>query len=222
VSDALPPAELRARVLAAARAEPVAARTGWLRRSGILAAAGVSCSVATLWVIGGPSTDGRPVGYYATVVAVWAVIGAVATWAGVSRGRSMLGRPASWRLSVAVLTPVALATGALLAGLAWPSTFSGVSDLRHHVICAGCTVLMAIGPLAAFALVRRGSDPVAPGLSGAALGAAAGAWGATCIELRCGLATVDHVLLGHVLPVAALALLGVVVGSRLVAVRAEA
>jgi hypothetical protein len=221
VSDALPPADLRARVLAAARAEPVAARAGWERRVGILAVAGAAFSVGTLWIIGGPSVDGRPVGYYATVVAVWALIGVIATWAGVSRGRSMLGRPASWRLSVAVLTPVALATGALLAGLVWPSTFSGASDLRHHVICAGCTVLMAIGPLAAFALLRRGSDPVAPGLSGAALGAAAGAWGATCIELRCGLATVDHVLLGHVLPVAALVVLGVIVGSRFVAVRAD-
>jgi hypothetical protein len=220
VSDAPPrSAELRARVLAAARAESVVPRSIWLRRGAMALAAGAAVSLVTLVAIGGPSADGRPIAYYEAIVALWAAIGVVATWAGVSRGHSMLGRPAPWRVSVAVLTPVALVATALLAGAAWPSTFQGESGFHHHVVCIVCTLVMAAGPLVAFVLMRRGSDPVAPRLTGAALGATAGAWGATCIELRCGLATVDHVILGHVLPVVVLAVAGIAVGARWIAVR---
>ena len=215
----MPSAELRARVLAAARARPAASRTTWQRRGAVRLAVGVALSVGVLLAIGGPSADGRPAGYFSIVLGLWAVVAMAATWFGVTRGRSMLGRPAWARVAVAVLTPVALFATAVAAGAAWPSGVVGHSDLRHHAVCVTCTLVMALGPFVAFLAMRRGSDPVAPRLMGAALGAAAGAWGAACIELRCGLATVDHVVLGHVLPVAVISAVGFLLGARWLAVR---
>jgi hypothetical protein len=61
---------------------------------------------------------------------------------------------------------------------------------------------------------------VAPRLTGAAIGAASGAWGALAIQLHCAHTSPTHVVLGHILPVVALTLVGVVLGDRVVAVRA--
>jgi hypothetical protein len=52
------------------------------------------------------------------------------------------------------------------------------------------------------------------------MGAAAGAWGAVTIELHCGHAAPDHVLAGHLLPVALITLLGVLVGHWALSIRA--
>jgi hypothetical protein len=214
-----PSAELRARVLAAASAEPAAPRSaGLARRVGIIAA-GMALSVAILVYIGGPLPDGRPVGYFALMAALWSLVVFAATWAGVARGRSMLGRPTSVRVVVATLTPAALVVTALAAALLWPATIAEPSTMGDHVFCIELGSLMALGPLVAFALVRRGSDPVAPRLTGAAVGAAAGAWGGLFIELRCGHASVEHVLLGHVVPVAIFALLGALVAGSVVSVQ---
>jgi hypothetical protein len=77
---------------------------------------------------------------------------------------------------------------------------------------------MAFGPLAAFAYVRRHTDPVHPRLTGAAVGAAAGAWGALAIGMHCPGTMPVHVLAGHVTPVFLLTLLGIWIGGRGVSV----
>jgi hypothetical protein len=217
----LPPADLRARVLARAEAEPVAPRAAatWTRVLAVGAALGVSYGL--LMSIGGPGAYGRSQAYTVVLTALWGLVGVLGAWAGVARGRSMLGRPASWRLAVFVLTPVALVATALLAGALWPPPYKA-ADLDKHLVCVEWSMLMAVAPLVAFAWLRRGSDPVAPRLTGAAIGTAAGAIGAVGIELRCSHATVDHVLLGHVLPVLILAGLGALIAGRVVAVTAEA
>jgi len=131
----------------------------------------------------------------------------------------MLGRPAALRVVVVALTPVALLVTALVAALAWPQTLADDATVVTHLICVGFALLCALGPLVAFAVVRRGSDPVAPRLTGAAIGAASGAWGALAIELHCGHASPAHIVLGHLLPVVALTLVGILVGDAVVAVR---
>lgn len=79
----------------------------------------------------------------------------------------------------------------------------------------------AVGPFVAFAVLRRGSDPRRPWLTGAAIGTAAGAWGAAILPLICGFTAPRHMLIGHLLPVVLMAAVGVVLGERLVAVRAK-
>lgn len=214
-----PSAELRARVLAAARAEPVPTRSAGLARRAAIVAVGVVASVLVLAYIGGPKPDGRPMGYFLAMAALWSLVVLAATWGGVARGRSMLGRPTSVRVVVAALTPATLVVAALAAAMLWPSTISDAATMDDHLVCLELGSLMAIGPLVAFALVRRGSDPVAPRLTGAALGAVAGAWGGLFIELRCGHASVEHVVIGHVVPVVIMTLLGALIAGSVVSVR---
>jgi hypothetical protein len=172
-------------------------------------------------IIHGPEARGRPVAYVVELEVFWGALAVLATWAGVTQGRSMLGRPASLRLAVAALTPVALLLAWLPVALSWPATLHDASSLRSHVVCIVMTFAFAAGPLVAFARLRRASDPVNPRLAGAALGAAAGAWGAVAHGIICGYTSPVHIVLGHVLPVALLAAAGVAVGDRVVALRAE-
>jgi hypothetical protein len=218
-----PPDDLRSRVFDAIARDPVPTRTiGSRRRLGVVMRA--AAVVALVWVaamIHGPAVRGRPLGYVIELDGLWLALAVVATWAGVARGRSMLGRPASWKVLVAGLTPVALLATWLPVALEWPQTLHDSSGPRAHLVCVLMTFAFAAGPLVAFARLRRASDPVNPRLTGAALGAAAGAWGAGAHALLCGYTSPMHIVLGHVLPVALLAALGVVIGDRVVALRAE-
>ena len=87
----------------------------------------------------------------------------------------------------------------------------------HGCKCLVLTLLLAAAPLAALVFSRRASDPVHPRATGAALGAAAGAWAAVAIDLRCAYGTLEHVAFGHALPVVLLAALGAWLGGRAVA-----
>jgi hypothetical protein len=220
--DPGPSADLRARVLAAARAEPAPPRAAGRRRNALVIAGALVLPVVLSALVHGPDAGGRPCGYVVALAAAWLMVSALATWGGVLRGQSMLGRPASWRVVVATLTPVALLVTAAMAALVWPQTMTDDAGPRHHVVCIVFTFLNALGPLVAFALIRRRSDPVAPRLTGGAIGAAAASWGALSVELHCGHASPGHVLIGHLMPVVLLTLIGVAVGHFVVAIRARA
>ena len=215
----VPPPDLRARVLAAAAAERVPPRGAGVRRAAVSVGVGFALSVLVSVLIGLPGNGGRPGAYVMAITIAWGAVAVAATLYGVARGRSMLGRPAGWRVAVAVMTPVVLLGASLALAAAWPSTTSDVAGLHEHLVCILFASLFAAGPLLAFAFVRRGTDPVAPRLSGAAVGAAAGAWGALGIELHCGHAGILHIVLGHVLPVVLLTAVGVVLGDRVIAAR---
>jgi hypothetical protein len=216
-----PQPELRLRILATASASPVAARGAGLRRRTLAIAGGFALPLAISLSPGWSRAGGRPAAYVVTLAAAWFAVGLAATWAGVTRGRSMLGRPAVWRVLVAALTPAALVATALVTALAWPQARDDGASAVAHVVCVAVAMVCALGPLLAFASVRRASDPVAPRLTGAAIGAAAGAWGALFIELHCAHTSASHIVLGHVLPVVLLTLLGALVGGRVLAIRPE-
>ena len=220
MSPTPPPAELRARILAAAAAEPATPLAEGARRRTLALLLGFALPVALSVCLGGPHSGARPWSYVVLLALAWLAVGIAATWGGVARGQSMLGRPAAMRLAVATLTPAALLATSMVAALAWPQTMADDATMTTHVVCVVFTVLCALGPLAAFAFVRRRSDPVAPRLTGAAIGAASGAWAALAIELHCSHASPSHIVLGHVLPVVMLTLLGVLVGDGVVAIRA--
>ena len=217
--DVAPSALLRARLMAAVDGEPVPARPVGEKRRAILA---IGVGAALLFgslAAARPSLTGRPAAYVTTLIAAWALVGVVATWAAATRGRSMLGRPAGWRLGVAVGTPLALVATSMAVALAWPAPALDVPAAVHG-ICFAMTVGLAVGPLVLLLVLHGATDPVRPGLTASSLAAAAGAWGAVAIALHCPVATSEHVLLGHVLPVAILAAVGIAAG-RFVAVRAE-
>jgi hypothetical protein len=214
-----PSAELRARVLDAVRNDAVPSRAAGARRRAIVIMLGFTVMFALGAAGGGPQLRGRPIGYVLALIAAWLPLAAMATWAGVARGRSMLGRPASWRLVVAVVTPAALLATWLAVALAWPATLRDMSGAHSHFVCIRATIVLAVGPLVAFVLVGRGSDAVSPRLGGAAMGAAAGAWGAAALPLFCGFTSPLHIALGHVLPVALVAAFGALLGERFLSIR---
>ncbi|MDP9150709.1 MAG: NrsF family protein [Myxococcota bacterium] len=223
-----PSPELRDRVLAAVAAEPVDARAGGARRHLAVLVAGFGLMVPVSVVLGGPGFRGRPPGYVVAIVISWFALAVATSWAGVSRGRSMLGRSPLWRAFTAAATPATLLVVSLVAGRIWPQMLQEAPGAHKRVlwfvappqiVCLVATPLFASGPLLAFALVRRASDPVAPRVTGAALGAAAAAWAAVAIALHCSRGSVHHVVVGHVLPAALLPLVGAALCSQIVAVR---
>jgi hypothetical protein len=220
----LPSPELRERVLAAARREPVAPSHEGARRRVAVVLRGfvLAGAIAAAAAIHGPvARTPRPLGCTLSLALLWLLLAVAATWAGVDRGRSMLGRPRRWRIAVATLTPVALFAAWLPVAFAWPQTLADTAPLRAHLICIAVTMALAAGPLIALAWLRRGSDPVSPRLTGAALGAAAGAWGDAAHVFICGHTAPAHIAVGHVLPVVLLTLVGVVIGDRVVALHAQ-
>jgi hypothetical protein len=221
VSGLQPPPALRARVLAAVRAEPVPPRAIAARKRALLVVGAILFAASLSIAIGRPGLRGRPFAYVASLALVWLVVSAGATWVGVLRGRSMLGRAAEWRSAAMALTPVALVATSLAFGIAWPQTLTDHAGLGAHLLCVLGTVGFALGPLLAFMAMRLASDPVAPRLTCGAIAAAAGAWGALGIELHCRYTSPWHVVVGHVLPVALLAMGGMLVGNSVVAIRAE-
>jgi hypothetical protein len=216
-----PSAEVRARVLAAVRAETVAPRANSARRRAWVIGLGFAAWAGASFGLGLPALRGRPASYVWALSACWLLVGIGSTWGGVGRGRSMLGRAPAARFATAVLTPVALVAAAIGSAMLWPQTLADESSAQAALVCLLWTIGLALGPLVAFLAVRRGVEPIAPRLSAAALAAAAGAWGALAIEVHCLHTSLSHVVLGHVLPVALLGVLGAVIGHRIVAVRGQ-
>lgn len=68
-------------------------------------------------------------------------------------------------------------------------------------------------------LVRRSSDPVHPGVTGAALGAASGAWAGVVVDLWCPVSHPAHIAVGHIFPIVLLSLFGLALGRRIIAMR---
>jgi hypothetical protein len=92
---------------------------------------------------------------------------------------------------------------------------------RPGARCFGLTLLLAAWPLTILCLSRRGTDPTHPNSLGAAIGIAAGAYAGVFVDLFCPVGHVQHVLLGHALPIVLLGLAGVWLGARLLAMHAK-
>jgi hypothetical protein len=88
-----------------------------------------------------------------------------------------------------------------------------LSDLtisRWGLRCLVISAIVGLPVLATFTVALRRSIPTASGLRGAALGTAAGAWAGLSVFIFCPSGDLLHMLVGHVLPIAALTLVGTV------------
>jgi hypothetical protein len=212
--------ELKQKVLASTRREPSPTRPQLVARTIALAASGVLVPLAIFLAASGTRLGPRPTALVAATAGGAFLVAALALWIALERGPSMLGRARGWLIGVAV--------GAPLAFLAWKVGFSagvpGMMDAwpaRAGYRCLGLTTAIAAWPFAVLALLRRGSDPTHPRSLGAALGVAAGAAAVALVDLWCPVGHLRHLLLGHVLPMALLGALGLIVGQRVLAVRAR-
>ena len=213
----LPP-ELRAAILAEAKRTP-SPDAGKTRRARVLAfAVGVGVAIACFAPFG-LKLGGRPPAFVALSAVGWAAIAIAASVVAAAKRKTMLGVARSALALVALGAAPAFFAWFMGCTMGWPDVRDGAGSFHQHVICLLSTSLFALGPVVALAFLRRGSDPVHPRATGAALGAAAGAWGGVLIDLHCPLASPMHVAIGHVLPIAIYAALGALVGSRLFGVR---
>jgi hypothetical protein len=205
------------RILELVRSRP-APRRGDRRLATAALGAIVAAAMAGTFLLWGGSANGG--GARPTPVTAWILAGAVAlaigaTWLALPPRRSMLPRPRGLLLAVALGVPLAVGAWLVLWHAGYQDPF-----VRAGWRCLGLTLATAPWPFALLAFVGPRVDPVQPALSGAALGAAAGAWAAVMVELWCPLADPDHVAKGHVLPLVALVALGALLGRRLFRMRA--
>lgn len=208
-------AALKMRVLAAARSRPALSRRQRGARTALLVAAAAEVMVAMSLLCGGPPhAAGRPAGAVAWLVMGTLGLALAATRFALPGPRSMLARKPGHLLGVALAVPFALGAWVQL----WHSACADSLE-RFGWRCAGLFLAIAPPPFAVLAYLARRIDPVSPHLTGAALGAAAGAWAAVLVEAWCPLSRCEHVLIGHVSPLLLLAAIGAAVGERLFGVR---
>ena len=186
----------------------------------VVVATSLAMTANVFLVAGGMSGDPRPRPLVVGTLLGWLSLAISSSWGALGRGGASEGRPGRQLAALATSVPV--------AALAW----MGAWMARYHVVAASLPVgddprcfLLALGlsvpAFLALTWVRRDTDVKHPRATGAALGGAAGAWGGTFLDAHCPSLDLVHLALGHVLPIAILALLGALLGNRLVRARAK-
>ena len=219
-------AELRARVLAAAAAQPSPTRAAVKRRNVFMGLVATASGIGAFVVFAALMSEGhllrsggqiapqqyveRPIGLVVATATGALGVAATAMWLALRRGRSMLGRSRRQLLLTAVLIPSSLLAWKLGCSIAFGASMVAWPE-RPGERCLVLSLLVATGPLLSL-LAIRGSAPVHPALNGAVVGFAAGACAWVATDLWCPVAFVPHLLLGHVLPLAVLAVAGALLG----------
>lgn len=202
-----PPDALRARVRASI-AETPPSRIG---RPARMAIATVSAAVAIVVGVAKirPDMQLGPSHALVALTAVLIVLAVATSVAGLARGRLGLGAPLLTLLVLAVATVPLYA----MATMMWP--VAGPEAPPHGE--TGCfSIALACGAvvLAGLTFALRRSVPAAPVARGALVGACAGAWAGLAVHLHCPAVGREHLLVGHILPLAIATLIGLLVVPR--------
>ena len=97
----------------------------------------------------------------------------------------MLGRSTASLVTLIVATPLALLAWKVGVTVPFGPQMLAPWPTRPGFLCLWLSLAMAVPLLVAFVAVRRRSDPVHPGLAGAALGVTAGVAAGTLVDLWC-------------------------------------
>jgi hypothetical protein len=204
------PAGLKAKILEAAKTQPAPTRRAVTFDSTLLLLTGGAAAVNVFLALGGSNMGPRPAALVVSTVLGRATIALASTWAALGRGGSMLGRSLAWLVATSVVTPLAIVAWMLLA------RDEPIVDPVGPWHCAATAIAIGLAPLGAFAAVHRQGDVAWPVATGAALGAAAGAWSDSFMVLHCAAADLAHRLLCHVGPTAVLVALGASLGALVI------
>jgi hypothetical protein len=161
---------------------------------------------------------GRALWFYVTCAISWSAVAAASMRGALGQARTTNWRPRSALIVVAAGTPGILFAMMFALAVLHPEVTT-IHPERLGLKCLGLTLAAAAFPLISLLYLRRESDPVHPALTGAALGSACGASAGIMVELWCPVATPAHVAFGHILPILVLALLGTLLGARVLRVR---
>ena len=208
---------LKDRVLDEVAKQPAPTRREVVRSTAILVGCGIFVALVLFFLKGGLRVTGRPPLLVALTSVGTAVIAGVGMWILFTRGRSMLGRPRALLVWAAVLSA--------LGFLGWKYGISSLYGLtedwpdRVGSRCLWLSTAMGALPLLAALLSWRRAASLTPVSTGAAFGAGAGLASAVLVDLWCPVAYLPHLMLGHALPIALLALLGGLLGAWLLRLR---
>lgn len=213
-----PSAELRARVLAAARSELSPTRAEARGRELLALVLGLAAPGAIFWRFGALRLAPRPHSLVVLTASGALAVAAIAFWLGVARGRSSLGRARSWLGLTVLLTPLSLFAVKVVASAEvdgmlrrWPE--------RPGLRCLGLSCACLAVPVWSFFWARRRTVTADATLRGAAAGTALGAAVWVLVDLNCPVAYFPHLLLGHGLPLALAALVGAALGVPVLSLR---
>lgn len=202
--------DLKARLLAATRAEPAPTRRQTRRRTEIAFALGVASMLVVFIAIGGVRPVDRPLWVIVLTASGALALAYTALALAFGRGASMVGRRSATLVWLLVAVPL------LLFG--WKLGVSAGCELtqwwpeRPGMRCLLWTLLMGSGLLASLLFARRRTISSRPALLGGALGVAVGAASWVLTDLWCPVAHAAHLALGHVLPLLILGVVGAIVG----------
>lgn len=216
-------ADLRSRVLAQVARSPARTRAEYKRHVALLATAGVFATALLFVAMGGMAPGTRPAEMIAFTAGSALLAGAVLmrlSSASAPSG-SMLGRPRPILMTAVVTSAPLLALVVAGAAMAWPEPARETVAGSTHLACEVMGVVQGALPLLVLLVLRRGTDPVHPAISGAALGMTAGAWAVVMATLRCPHSAALHGVVAHVGPTLLLTALGAVLGGMLLRVRSE-
>src|SRR5262245_15356098 len=104
----LPSADLKARVLGAAKQTPSPTRRSQITVAWILVSVAVLTAVAVWLWMGGIRVTHRPTALIVGTSVGTGLVAAVSAWAAFGRSKSMMGRPTSWLITIALGGPLAL------------------------------------------------------------------------------------------------------------------
>jgi hypothetical protein len=210
-----PSSSLRDKILADAAATKSRTRTEGRRRAIVAYTVAALLGLPLFFYWGGfGHTAGRPIALtagMATGALLLAVAAASIAW---WRGKSQVGRSQTALLAIAVLVP--------LVTYVWMVSWHGRYNEPFQRVgyrCLAMTLASGAPLLVAALWLRKHTIAVHPVAGGAALGAAAGAFGGITVDLWCPLTNSPHVLIGHVLPIILLALVGMIAGRFVLAIR---
>jgi hypothetical protein len=153
-----------------------------------------------------------------TILASLAVLAVASTLLALWQGNDGFGIGSISLTSIAALVvPVYAALTVLRplhSGAADDVALTGVAISPWGLRCLFVATAVSVPVLAILAAALRRASAVSSRLRGAALGAAAGAWGGVAVFVFCPSGNLQHLLVGHVLPIALFTVLGVVALTR--------
>lgn len=211
--------DLRARILAEAKSMPAPTRAEHQKRIAIVVGLGTLATTGLFFAMGGVVRGARPLELMAFSAGFASVAAVILTRLSGQRSKSMLPPPRSVLVTACVAAAPALAVAVLAATMMWPEHADEDLPTKTHLACGLMTVIQGALPLVVLIVPRRGSDPVHPTITGAALGMTAGAWTAAMAYLRCPHASTSHCVLAHVVPTLVLTALGALLGRMFLRLR---
>src|ERR1044072_1838367 len=154
----------------------------------------------------------------ATIAGLLAALAVASTVFALWQGRDGLGIGTVSLMSIAALVVPVYAALAVVqplhSGAADDVSLTGVAISPWGVRCLFVATLVSGPALAILGAALRRAAAVSSGLRGAALGAAAGAGGGFAVFVFCPSGNLQHLLVGHVLPIAVFTVIGAVALSR--------